>query len=374
MVLALCSIAAIYILAFQIGFLDRFSTTGRLPYKIATIGRLPYEIATIGRLPGEMATTVRDTDNDSTLHKWATELRNRNIPLLPCGTLHKPERSRIMTERSSNHMSENSIVIFTTFRNVSDRFTIQKNTINNWSQYRPVVQPVLFDDHTDPGLLDLAVNQGWHVLPFPASTHSLPPRVKLMYGTVGARYPNATYIGWSNADILFDVGLLVTLDFVQQFHSTLNWTLVTGGRYNMYNVNNHSVSDTDEVRELIAGNTTGKLTIYAEDYFFLYKNMFPWDSILDEIVVGKPGVDNYLVAMAAMRGVSVVDASCSVGALHQMDKNGTNSSMRSKDSYLNKKLIDAAFPYQKGRLNQIKYYTTTSETWHIRMNIDLRVH
>ena len=142
----------------------------------------------------------------------------------------------------------------------------------------------------------------------------------------------------------------------------------------MYNVNNHSVSDTDEVRKLIASNMTGNGSPeLAEDYFFVYRNLFPWDSILDDLVVGKPGVDNYLVAMAAMRGVSVVDASCSVGALHQMDKNGKKSGRSSKDSDFNTKLIGAKFPYKKGRLNEIKYYTTTSKTWHIQMNIDLRV-
>ena len=343
MFLALFIIAAIYIVAFQVWFLKRFYNIGRY------------------------------IDKDFKLHKWTTELRNRTIAHLPCGSLHKAKQSRIMTETSSSHMSENSIIIFTTFRKVSDRMTIQKNTINNWSQYRPVVQPVLFDDHTDPGLLVLAVNQGWHVLPFPASSHSQPPRLKLMYSTVGARYPNATYIGWSNADILYDAGLLVTLDFVQQFHATLNWTLVTGGRYNMYNVNNYPVSGPDEVRKLIASNTTGWITKFAEDYFFVYRNLFPWDSILDDVVVGKPGVDNYLVAMAAMRGVSVVDATCSVGALHQMDKNGKKSGRSSKGSDFNTKLIGAKFPYKKGRLNEIKYYTTTSKTWQIQMNIDLRV-
>ena len=120
MFLALFFIAAIYIVAFQVWFLERFYNIGRY------------------------------IDKDFKLHKWTTELRNRNIAPLPCGNFRKPKQSRIMTERSNRHMSENSIIIFTTFRNVSDRMTIQKNTINNWSQYRPVVQPVLFDDHTDP--------------------------------------------------------------------------------------------------------------------------------------------------------------------------------------------------------------------------------
>ena len=72
-----------------------------------------------------------------------------------------------------------------------------------------------------------------------------------------------------------------------------------------------------------------------------------------------------------MTGVSVVDASCTVGALHQMDKNGVGSGFRNKDSAFNHQRLDA-FPYQHGLLAKTKYFTTVNKSQTIQMNVNVK--
>ena len=97
------------------------------------------------------------------------------------------------------------MILFTSFKHRTDRLAIQKNTLANWAQYRPIIQPVVFNDSTDLMLLDLAVSQGWKILSLHFKPASQAPRLKYMYMEVDRHFPNATFIGWSNADILFDI-------------------------------------------------------------------------------------------------------------------------------------------------------------------------
>ena len=149
-------------------------------------------------------------------------------------------------------------------------------------------------------------------------------------------------------------------------------TLVVGGRYNIYNLDNLTITESDHVQYLITNNSTNKnhLRGDAEDYFFIYRNLFPWNAVLDDLVVGRPAYDNYLVAIAAMTNVAVVDASCSIGALHQMDKHGTKSGLKNNDSNINSKIL-GRFPYHSGILTKTQYYTTVSKHM-ILMNTDTR--
>ena len=309
----------------------------------------------------------------SILLHWTNLMQSDLNAILPCGSIHNNQGNKLTNKTSNDsHLGENSVIIFTSFKHRTDRLTIQKNTLANWAQYRPIVQPVVFNDSTDPMLLDLAVRQGWTILSLHSKPASQAPRLKYMYMEVDRHFPNATFIGWTNADILFDIGLLKTLNFVLQFQPTFNRTLVVGGRYNLYNTNNLTIVDSDQVRHLV-NNAVNKnhLKHDSEDYFFIYRNLFPWNAVVDDIVVGRPGYDNYIVGIAAMTGVSVVDASCTVGALHQMDKNGVGSGFRNNDSAFNYVRL-GAFPYQQGILSKTKYYTTVNEYQTIQMNVNVK--
>ena len=298
-------------------------------------------------------------------------IRNRTVEPLPCRGLHDVTGNAIHVETNS-YLSDSSVIVFTTFVPNPNRFAIHSNTIRNWAQYRPVVQPVLFNDSTDPELIALAVREGWDVLALPPTPKSEAPRLKYMYTVIGMLYPNATFIGLANGDILFDVGLLKSLDFILQFQPVFNKIMVIGGRYNMYNTLNYSIVDSSHVHDLITQNALNpnKLTPFAQDYFFIYRNQFPWAAINDSVVIGRMGVDNYFVTIAMENHVTVVDASCTVGALHQMDELGLRSGRSKENADYNLNIIDDEFPYGTGTLDNCVYHTGVGDTGEILMNVD----
>jgi len=105
-----------------------------------------------------------------------------------------------------------------------------------------------------------------------------------------------------------------------------------------------------------AARQRGKLFgIDAEDYFFIAFNDFPWHSVQD-VIVGRPAYDNYLVGLAIKRNVTVVDATSTLLALHQTDKDGNFAGHRNKDAGFNSGHI-GAFDYQSGRTTEAQYVT-----------------
>jgi len=102
-------------------------------------------------------------------------------------------------------------------------------------------------------------------------------------------------------------------------------------------------------------------TTDAEDYFFIAFNNFPWHLIRD-VVIGRPGYDNYLVGMAIKQNVTVVDATATLLAFHQTDKEGNYAGGHmNNDGGFNRIII-----------GQFKYYTglTTSAHYVTRYTID----
>jgi len=57
------------------------------------------------------------------------------------------------------------------------------------------------------------------------------------------------------------------------------------------------------------------------------------------LVIGRPGYDNFLVATASLNNVAVVDATKTVIALHQTDAEGVGSGHRRHDSRYNRHVL-----------------------------------
>ena len=74
------------------------------------------------------------------------------------------------------------------------------------------------------------------------------------------------------------------------------------------------------------------------DYFAIAGNQYPWHRVPD-LVIGRPGYDNFLVATASLNNVAVVDATRTVVALHQTDAEGLGSGHRRNDSTYNRQII-----------------------------------
>ena len=79
------------------------------------------------------------------------------------------------------------VVVFTTFKETSDRVFFQSNTVRNWAVLRPLLQPVLFTMDERSYLTRLAGNKGWHVYPVPRANTDKTPFLKDMINFVRDR-------------------------------------------------------------------------------------------------------------------------------------------------------------------------------------------
>ena len=94
---------------------------------------------------------------------------------------------------------------------------------------------------------------------------------------------------------------------------------------------------------------------YAEDYFIFTKGTLSWKDIPD-IVIGRPGYDNYLVNYAYYRQneISLIDTTNAILAVHQTDKNGNFAGHRyCSDRNWNRKRIGNE--YKKGNTDITPY-------------------
>jgi len=102
--------------------------------------------------------------------------------------------------------------------------------------------------------------------------------------------------------------------FVQRLDE-LNATLIIGRRTNVYG--------NDKLRHYIPDDVTRLAKIgrlfkpHAEDYFFMSAQGYPWHRVPRDIVIGRIGYDNFLVANAIRYNVSVVDVTNTMNAVHQ---------------------------------------------------------
>ncbi len=68
---------------------------------------------------------------------------------------------------------------------------------------------------------------------------------------------------------------------------------------------------------------------------------------MKDVVIGRPAVDNYMVAMAVMNHVSVLDATETILAVHQTGTDGNKSGYKNKDARYNLDVI-GNFDWNKG--------------------------
>jgi len=100
-------------------------------------------------------------------------------------------------------------------------------------------------------------------------------------------------------------------------------------------------------------------TADAEDYFFIAFNDFPWHRVAD-VVVGRRAYDNYLVGTAIQQNVAVVDATATLLAVHQTDKEGNYAGHNHGDAHFNAIRI-GRFNYGIGLTTSAQYVTKFSD-------------
>ena len=169
---------------------------------------------------------------------------------------------------------------------------------------------------------------GWAVYECPRVSRTGVPILRSMFIHTQLLNRTTPFYGYANSDILFDLNLVATLEALKNDSDRFKQLLVIGRRIN-YNLRyGQEIRDLASVSRYTIAAT--KFRTDALDYFISTHSGYPWDSIPD-FVVGRVGYDNWLVATAIKRKISVVDASVTLPALHQTGLDGNFAGRMNKE-------------------------------------------
>ncbi|OWF55609.1 uncharacterized protein LOC110458058 isoform X2 [Mizuhopecten yessoensis] len=263
-------------------------------------------------------------------------------------------RSHPDTEQGYNR-SELLLTLFTSWTTKAEKYICHNNTIRNWLEFKPVIQPILFTNETL--LKEEAVEKGWDVLPIRMSGRGV-PILKYMYRDVMEKYVSPFY-AYSNGDILYSHTLIDTLKAVMNSSYLLNDKpiMIVGRRTNVQNVTSEEAISGKIVNK--TANIRGKLfTVWGEDYFITSAN-YPWMSI-PEVIIGRRAYDNWLVLNARKRNHVTIDATITLLGLHQTTKAGNSEGFKADNPGYNHNLLSRMYHrlnYDVGCTSCIEFYT-----------------
>lgn len=129
--------------------------------------------------------------------------------------------------------------------------------------------------------------------------------------------PEVPFIGYANADIMFNDGLIMTLQTLDQWQKNANKPFLAVGKRSNYDVRGPLST------HMIAHVQSEPFTDNAQDYFILSRYGLDWKD-LPPYVIGRRGYDNALVNWAHHHH-TLVDLSETVLALHQTVEDGNSA-------------------------------------------------
>ena len=149
--------------------------------------------------------------------------------------VHNPN----LTICSSKQHSETKLILFTSMFHSASKQYLFNNTLTNYANLLPVVQPVLFicdmDTIDHSGYLVMrACNLGWAVYACPRRTQYGYPILNSMFFHCMYTYKQVQWMSYANADILFSSQLTTVLEFVDTTPSFANITFMSSLRTNVY--------------------------------------------------------------------------------------------------------------------------------------------
>lgn len=270
--------------------------------------------------------------------------------------------------RPDSDSEENDIpllTLFTTFKethNSTFHRVAHAHAVANWASLRPAVHVVLFAQFPYSNLSEMARKAGWDLIQLKRWNDQGTPFLKDMFNTVFQRY-NSTFYGFANGDILFDDSLIETLQEVKKRlkDALKNNALLIGSRTNMiFSVNDAIRTEFSKTNLASVTRKRGLLDgWFAQDYFFFTRDSkLNWSSVAD-VVIGRPGYDNYLVAKSIYSKVNVIDATKTLLAVHLLEKGARETGRSNPDSSYNLQLLGDV-PFRKG-LTIASQYVTTSD-------------
>jgi len=184
------------------------------------------------------------------------------------------------------------------------------------------------------------------------------PKIRSLFQQVETKCPpEVFFVGYANADILFDSSLIKTLEKIKSLlvnvNASLNEILIVGRRSNHELFNNRLKSS--EIKNV----PSNLFQDDAQDYFITTRNFFDWNSIPD-YVIGRRAYDNALVDWA-YHHKTLLDATETILALHQTVADGNSAGHFPRpDKEYNVQLKGAA--YDHAFINLASYKTMFSHT------------
>ncbi|CAC5385621.1 unnamed protein product [Mytilus coruscus] len=254
-------------------------------------------------------------------------------------------------------------ILFTTWTATKDKYLCHNNTVKNWKSLSPFVTPVLFSN--EEFVREEAESRGWRVMPIRKSSIGL-PILKYMYMDIKKSF-SSLFIAYSNSDILFTDSIVKTLIVVLQSNlSKTNELLLTGRRINVVNVTDIEASSS---KNILKASERGEL--YAGDAldYFITTSGYPWKDAPD-LVVGRPGFDNWIVANARLMNFSVIDTTETIIAVHQTTEAGNKEAHQQHNVSYNIELqekFNERLRYNLGVTNCIKYKTVYSKNGSVKL-------
>lgn len=245
------------------------------------------------------------------------------------------------------------LTLFTTFKethNSTFHRVAHAHAVANWASLRPRVHVVLFAQFPHSNLSEMARQADWDLIQLTRWNEQRTPFLKDMFNTVFQRY-NSTFYGFANGDILFDDSLIETLREVKRRLKDVfkHNALLIGSRRNMkFSVEEATRAELSKSNLASMSTKNGNMDgWYAQDYFFFTRDSsLNWSSVAD-VVIGRPGYDNYLVAKAIDSEVNVIDATKTLLAVHLMERGVSETGRLNPDSSYNLDLLKF-IPTRKG--------------------------
>ena len=261
--------------------------------------------------------------------------------------------NNIVSDKDNKMKAQPLLTLFTTAIDIDWKKIIHNNTFRNWALLRPQVTPILYYGSNDT-LHQKALYYGWHVIKVPRSNTKGTPILKNMFMETERKFSSHFY-AYANADILFDGGLIKTLEKLSYLLQNTSQVLITGRRTNV--PVDTSVTSLLDILKLKRGHAP--FTDNAQDYFISIKNGYDWPS-LPNVVVGRVGIDNWLVVNAIVTQKITIDVTETVTAVHQTGRGGNSEGWQVPEDelYYNYAQVGRHFDYSLGSTTCTEYKTT----------------
>lgn len=259
----------------------------------------------------------------------------------------------------------------TTFVPSSHREIVYNNTKDNWKSLGSDVLPVLFLESKYTEVKRTFEDNGWVVLPVVDVMSEGFPVIKSFFSAI-SRHFRSKYVGYANADILFNDDLVQTLNLMEKYRPFVekqNEIFISGSRYDVENITTKDFSSTEKIKQIKLDHSK-RHSPMGQDYF-ITDSYYTWD-MLPPIVVGKQRIDNWILINAIEFNHTAIDSSDAITAIHQTvdlgswtaEKWNTNLSDPKYNEHVLNDLQQDFIYFQTGNLDCLPYefnYTVAKE-------------